>query len=81
MAAPDTQSQEEGDSVNAAANIDGPDYDYLLSMTMWNLTKEKKDELLKKRDDKLAELQSLLSKSQSDLWNEDLDALLQKVLV
>ena len=28
---------------------DGPDYNYLLSMPLWNLTKEKK-ELLKNRD-------------------------------
>lgn len=30
----------------------GPDYNYLLSMPMWFLTKEKKDELCKQRDDK-----------------------------
>ena len=54
-------------------------YDYLLGMTMWTLTKEKKDELLKKRDDKLAELKILQSKSPSALWKEDLDAFLQEV--
>lgn len=31
----------------------GPDYNYLLSMQLWNLTKEKKDELLKNRDKKV----------------------------
>lgn len=31
----------------------GPDYNYLLSMPMWYLTKEKKDELCKQRDDKV----------------------------
>jgi hypothetical protein len=54
-------------------------YDYLLGMTMWTLTKEKKDELLKKRDEKLAELKTLQSKTPSALWKEDLDAFLQEV--
>jgi len=54
-------------------------YDYLLGMTMWTLTKEKKDELLKKRDDKLAELKTLQGKTPSALWKEDLDAFLQEV--
>lgn len=31
----------------------GPDYNYLLSMPMWFLTKEKKDELCKQRDAKV----------------------------
>ena len=29
------------------------DYNYLLSMSMWSLTLEKKEELLKKRDEKV----------------------------
>lgn len=32
----------------------GPDYNYLLSMQLWSLTKEKKDELLKNRDKKVS---------------------------
>jgi DNA topoisomerase-2 len=32
------------------------DYDYLLGMAMWSLTAEKKEELLKKKDDKHKEL-------------------------
>ena len=31
----------------------GPDYNYLLSMQMWSLTHEKKEELLKNRDNKV----------------------------
>lgn len=31
----------------------GPDYNYLLSMPMWFLTKEKKEELCKQRDAKV----------------------------
>lgn len=54
-------------------------YDYLLGMTMWTLTKEKKDELLNKRDGKLAELKTLQSKTPAMLWKEDLDAFLQEL--
>ena len=31
----------------------GPDYNYLLNMPMWYLTKEKKEELCKQRDSKV----------------------------
>lgn len=57
----------------------GPDYDYLLGMTMWSLTKEKKDELLRKRDEKQTELRILQGKSAKDIWMEDLNNLLEKV--
>lgn len=55
------------------------DYEYLLGMKLWSLTLEKKNELLKKRDEKVIELQTLQKKSPSDLWIEDLDALLAKL--
>lgn len=32
----------------------GPDYNYLLSMPMWFLSKEKKEELCKQRDAKVS---------------------------
>jgi DNA topoisomerase-2 len=54
-------------------------YDYLLGMTMWMLTKEKKEELLKKRDDKIAELKALQAKTPSSLWREDLDVFIEEV--
>jgi DNA gyrase/topoisomerase IV, subunit A. len=54
-------------------------YDYLLGMTMWTLTKEKKDELLNKRDSKLLELKTLQGKTPSAMWKEDLDTFLQEV--
>ena len=38
---------------------EGQDYDYLLGMKMWSLTEEKKNELLKQRDNKEQELQNL----------------------
>ncbi|KAK3529180.1 hypothetical protein QTP70_019422 [Hemibagrus guttatus] len=57
----------------------GPDYNYLLSMPMWFLTKEKKDELCKQRDDKMNELSILKRKSPSDLWKEDLAAFTEEL--
>ncbi|XP_014666193.1 PREDICTED: DNA topoisomerase 2-alpha-like [Priapulus caudatus] len=58
---------------------DGPDYDYLVGMSMWNLTKERKDEILKKKNDKAVELMVLRGKSGADLWVEDLDAFLEEL--
>ncbi|XP_071112129.1 DNA topoisomerase 2-alpha-like isoform X2 [Haliotis cracherodii] len=54
----------------------GPDFNYILSMPLWNLTKEKKDELCKQRDAKAVELEKLRRKSPSDLWEEDLETFL-----
>lgn len=46
---------------------------------MWSLTFERKEELLKKRDDKIAELESLRKKTPKDLWSDDLDVFLAKL--
>lgn len=74
-AAVDTEDEEaEGAPGNEQRN-----YDYLLGMTMWSLTMEKKNQLLKNRDEKCAELEVLRKKTPSDLWIEDLNALLEKV--
>ncbi|XP_061714729.1 DNA topoisomerase 2 [Cydia pomonella] len=54
-------------------------FNYLLGMSMWMLTKEKKDELLKQRDQKLSELEALKKKTPAMLWREDLDAFLIKL--
>lgn len=51
-------------------------FDYLLGMTMWSLTKEKKDELLRQRDEKITELKRLQIRTPISLWKEDLDNLL-----
>lgn len=48
----DDQQQEEPEEENAG-NSQGPDYNYLLSMPMWFLTREKKDELCKQKDAKV----------------------------
>ncbi|XP_050431493.1 DNA topoisomerase 2 isoform X2 [Adelges cooleyi] len=55
------------------------DFDYLLGMSFWHLTMEKKNDLLRKKDEKCTELEILKKKTPSDLWVEDLDALLEKL--
>uniref|UniRef100_A0A8C5GUM1 DNA topoisomerase 2 n=1 Tax=Gouania willdenowi TaxID=441366 RepID=A0A8C5GUM1_GOUWI len=72
---------EEEDKENEEEKEDtsGPDYNYLLSMPMWFLTKEKKEELCKQRDAKLTELDTLKKKSPSDLWKEDLVAFSEEL--
>ncbi|KAJ7985019.1 hypothetical protein DPEC_G00360790 [Dallia pectoralis] len=57
----------------------GPDYNYLLNMPMWYLTKEKKEELCKQRDAKITELNTLKKKSPADLWKEDLAAFSEEL--
>lgn len=54
-------------------------YDYLLGMSMWMLTEERKNELLKQRDSKLAELGILRAKTPESLWIADLEALEKKL--
>lgn len=76
-----TEDDEATPSTSAASSSkeDDVDYDYLLGMSFWHLTLEKKNELLRKKDEKCTELEILKKKSPSDLWNEDLDELLQKL--
>ncbi|XP_055594140.1 DNA topoisomerase 2 isoform X2 [Uranotaenia lowii] len=54
-------------------------FDYLLGMSMWMLTDEKKNELLKQRDNKLSELAALKNKTLEMLWVDDLDVLQKKM--
>lgn len=46
------EDEEEGEEAEKE-DTSGPDYNYLLSMPMWFLTKEKKEELCKQRDAKV----------------------------
>ena len=54
------------------------DFDYLLSMAIWSLTREKVDKLLTQRDEKEKELNILLKRSPQNLWDEDLYHFEQK---
>lgn len=51
------------------------DYDYLLSMSLWNLTLEKVQELVRQRDTKNEELKVLIGTSAKQLWLSDLTEL------
>ncbi|KAK4311799.1 hypothetical protein Pmani_016723 [Petrolisthes manimaculis] len=75
------EEKEEGSDEEQEEDTDsqGPDYDYLLGMKMWCLTKERKDEILKQRDQKTQELKLLKDKSPEDLWNDDLDAFMTEL--
>ncbi|KAK2461741.1 hypothetical protein APHAL10511_006204 [Amanita phalloides] len=53
------------------------DYDYLLGMAIWSLTKEKIEKLRQQAKDKESELLKLLEKGPKDMWNEDLDQFLE----
>ncbi|XP_075732386.1 DNA topoisomerase 2-alpha [Rhipicephalus microplus] len=67
---PDEERDKDGGSVH---------YNYLLGMPLWSLTMERKDDLLKKRDEKRGELEVLRRKSAENLWEEDLDAFSAKL--
>lgn len=67
---------EDAEEEVSIAAVEKENFDYLLGMTMWNLTKEKKDELLRQRDLKIAELRKLQALTPVDLWREDLQELL-----
>lgn len=45
--------EDEDEEKEKEEDTSGPDYNYLLSMPMWYLTKEKKDELCRQRDAKV----------------------------
>lgn len=52
------QAQEEDDGNDSDSSLDsgstsGPNFNYILNMPLWCLTKEKVDELLKQRDQKV----------------------------
>ena len=68
-----------GTSKTAEDSGDGPDYNYILGMPLLSLTKEKKDELIKQKEDKLAELNKLLKTTIKQLWLKDLDDVLKEV--
>ncbi|XP_009947168.1 PREDICTED: DNA topoisomerase 2-alpha, partial [Leptosomus discolor] len=77
VAQEEEEEEEESDKESAAAT--GPDFNYLLNMPLWYLTKEKKDELCKQRDNKEKELENLKCKSASDLWKEDLAVFVEEL--
>ncbi|KAI0641129.1 type II DNA topoisomerase [Trametes meyenii] len=54
------------------------DYDYLLGMAIWSLTKEKIDKLLQQAKEKEIELLTLLELTPIQIWQTDLDVFLEQ---
>lgn len=54
-------------------------FDYLLGMPIWNLTLEKKEEILKQQKAKGDELAALKAKSANQLWLDDLEHFLSEL--
>ncbi|TFK47941.1 type II DNA topoisomerase [Heliocybe sulcata] len=61
-----------------AATGASSDYDYLLGMAIWSLTKEKIDKLRQQASEKEQELLALLALTPIQLWNTDLDKFLEE---
>jgi hypothetical protein len=62
---------------NSEEDDDSYSYEYLLNMKIKSLTKKKIDELKKLYESKLALFNDLQSKSDKDLWKEDLCKFLE----
>ncbi|EDV26331.1 uncharacterized protein TRIADDRAFT_23201, partial [Trichoplax adhaerens] len=60
---------------------EGPDFNYILNMNMWSLTKERKDELIANKNKKIAEYQTLKEKTPKMLWLEDIEVFLEELEV
>ncbi len=58
---------------NEAEEEEKEDFNYLLSMPLWNLTLEKKEEILKQQQEKKKTLRNLKEKSVEQLWIDDLN--------
>ncbi|VDP22137.1 unnamed protein product [Echinostoma caproni] len=77
LASIEEELEEDGEGTGGSdeASGSGPDYNYILNMPLWSLSKERKDDLLAQRDAKQAELRTLRAKTASMLWREDLHNL------
>ncbi|KAG8741551.1 DNA topoisomerase 2 [Ceratobasidium sp. 414] len=68
----DAQEEEEEQPVGANS-----DYDYLLGMAIWSLTREKVEKLLAEQATKEEEWNALLKRKPIELWDEDLNQFLK----
>ncbi|XP_054601602.1 DNA topoisomerase 2-beta isoform X2 [Nothobranchius furzeri] len=78
------QEEDYPDANDSDSSVDsgptsGPNFNYILNMPLWCLTKEKVEELLKQRDQKRSELNNLQKKSSEDLWKEDLAVFIEEL--
>ena len=59
--------------VSTVPRIDTTYYDYLINMSLRNLTKERRNDILKEQQEKHDKLQALQKKCPEDLYEDDLD--------
>ncbi|KAM8840366.1 DNA topoisomerase 2-beta isoform 2-T2 [Spinachia spinachia] len=75
----DYRDGNESDGSVDSGSTSGPNFNYILNMPLWCLSKEKVDDLLKQRDHKRAELNDLQKKQPEDLWKEDLAVFIEEL--
>ncbi|XP_035537041.1 DNA topoisomerase 2-beta isoform X2 [Morone saxatilis] len=75
----DSKDGNESDGSLDSGSSSGPNFNYILNMPLWCLTKEKVEELLKQRDQKRGELNDLQKKLPEDLWKEDLAVFIEEL--
>ncbi|XP_055732864.1 DNA topoisomerase 2-beta-like isoform X4 [Salvelinus fontinalis] len=75
----DDRDGNNSDSSVESGSSSGPNFNYILNMPLWCLSKEKVDELLRQRDIKKGELNELQRKSPEDLWKEDLAVFIEEL--
>ena len=66
------QKKSKTTTTTATNPIDTSYYDYLINMSLRNLTKERRDEILKDRQEKFDKLEALKKKTPEDLYEDDL---------
>lgn len=72
----DAEEENDEDGEEAAGAVS--DFDYLLGMAIYSLTRERIEKLEQQARDKEDELLAMLKRSPQDLWNDDLDKFLQE---
>ncbi|XP_072033901.1 DNA topoisomerase 2-alpha-like isoform X2 [Amphiura filiformis] len=79
LAMEEEEDVDDSESMTSSSSDDGPDYNYLLGMQLWCLTKEKKDQLLSQKEAKSKELADLRRKTPNMLWKDDLDKFVEEL--
>lgn len=74
-ASEDSEETEDNSENAGSREVKASDYEYLLSMAIGTLTREKVQELCAERDKMLVEVEGLKSSTAKDLWLKDLEAL------
>lgn len=67
------QKNEDGEESEGEGAINGLDFDYLLKMAIWSLTKEKIEKMKEAKFQKEDDIKILEAKHIHEIWNEDLD--------